>query len=69
MTYLRLNIIFPGGHRHQASGLYVITKQVDTIDGSGYRTQLTITRIAGDGPNVGMSNSMAGQGVIHLAGK
>ena len=48
MTYLRLNVIFPGGHRHISSGLYLITQQTDTIDGNGYRTQLTLTKLSGD---------------------
>ena len=48
MTYLRLNIIFPGGHKHIDSGLYLITKQTDTLDMSGYKTQLSLTRINGD---------------------
>ena len=48
MTYIRLNVIFPGGHKHISSGLYIITKQVDTIDGNGYRTQLSLTKISGD---------------------
>ena len=48
MQYLRLNIIFPGGHKHLASGLYIVTKQVDNINSNGYTTQLTLTRISGD---------------------
>ncbi len=48
MTYLRLNTIFPGGHKHISSGLYIITKQTDNIDGNGYRTTLEMTKIAGD---------------------
>lgn len=48
MQYLRLNIIFPGGNKHLASGLYIVTKQVDNISSSGYTTQLTLTRIGGD---------------------
>lgn len=47
MQYLRLNVIFPGGHEHLASGLYIVTKQVDSINGAGYTTQLTLTRISG----------------------
>lgn len=47
MTYLRVNALF-FGQRHISSGLYVITKQTDTIDGSGYRTRLSLLRIAGD---------------------
>lgn len=48
LTYIRLNIIFPGGHKHIGSGLYIITKQVDTIDYNGYRTQLSLTKVGGD---------------------
>lgn len=48
MQYVRLNIIFPGGHKHITSGLYIVTKQIDTIDGNGYKTQLTITKLSGD---------------------
>jgi len=48
MTHLRLNIIFPGGRKHIASGLYIITKQVDTIGESGYFTTLSLTKISGD---------------------
>ena len=54
MTYLRLNVIFPGGHRHISSGLYLITKQVDTIDSNGYRTQLALTKISGDESDLGV---------------
>ena len=46
MTYVRVNAFFYG-QRHISSGLYVITKQVDTIDGTGYRTVLTLVRIGG----------------------
>lgn len=48
MQYVRLNIIFPGGNKHLASGLYIITRQVDYIDQNGYATTLGITRIKGD---------------------
>lgn len=48
MQYLRLNVIFPGGHKHIASGLYIVTKQLDTIDSNGYRTTLSLTKIDGD---------------------
>jgi hypothetical protein len=48
MQYLRLNIIFPGGHKHLASGLYIVTRQVDNINSQGYTTQLSLTRISGD---------------------
>jgi len=48
MTYLRLNIIFPGGRKHTASGLYIVTSQQDTISTAGYVTTLELTRIEGD---------------------
>ena len=35
------------GVKHTSSGVYVITKHVDTIDSSGYRTVLNLTRIGG----------------------
>ena len=47
MTYLRVNAMFYG-QRHIASGLYTITKQIDSIDGNGYRTRLSLLRVAGD---------------------
>lgn len=46
MTYLRVNSYFYG-KKHVSSGLYVITKQEDKIDSQGYRTVLSLTRIAG----------------------
>ena len=49
MQYLRLNVIFPGGHKHISSGLYIVTKQVDEINGNGYQTTLSLTKIGGDG--------------------
>lgn len=51
MSYIRLNIIFPGGRKHINSGLYIVTSQKDQIDPQGYRTTLTLTRIAGDTTN------------------
>lgn len=47
MTYVRVNAFF-FGKRHSSSGLYIITKQQDTVDGNGYRTKLSLTRVAGD---------------------
>lgn len=47
MTYVRVNAFFYG-QRHVSSGLYIITKQQDKIDSTGYRTILSLTRIAGD---------------------
>ena len=48
MQYLRLNVIFPGGHKHIASGLYIVTKQVDIINEQGYKTTLSLTKISSD---------------------
>ena len=48
MQYVRLNVIFPGGNKHQSSGLYIVTQQVDTIDPNGYSTRLGLTRINGE---------------------
>lgn len=47
MSYVRINALFYG-QRHTSSGLYIITKQEDTVDSSGYRTKLTLTRVTGD---------------------
>lgn len=48
MSYVRLNVIFPGGRKHISSGLYLVTQQKDRIDSSGYRTTLSLTKISGD---------------------
>lgn len=47
MDYIKLNVLF-FGKKHITSGIYVITKQEDTINSSGYRTTLTLTRIKED---------------------
>lgn len=47
MNYVRLNI-WLYGKKHINSGLYIITKQVDKVDGSGYQTTLNLLRISGD---------------------
>lgn len=48
MTYVKLNVIFNGGIKHISSGLYIITKQTDFIDSSGYRTTLDLVRVGED---------------------
>lgn len=48
MQYVKLNIIFPGGNKHLASGLYIVTRQADNIGPNGYATNLGLTRIKGD---------------------
>lgn len=47
MDYVKLNVFFYG-QKHISSGVYVITKQEDTISGSGYRTRLNLLRVRGD---------------------
>lgn len=47
MSHVRINSYFYG-HKHVSSGLYIITKQEDTIDNQGYRTTLALTRVSGD---------------------
>lgn len=52
MSYVKINALFYG-QRHVSSGLYIITKQVDSISGTGYRTTLSLTRISGDDAYIG----------------
>lgn len=47
MSYLRVNVFFYG-NKHSSSGVYIVTKQVDEINSSGYRTTLSLVRIQGD---------------------
>ena len=47
MDYVKINVLFYG-HKHIASGVYVITKQEDKIDAGGYRTILTLLRVKED---------------------
>lgn len=48
MTYVKLNVIFAGGTKHISSGLYIITKQYDELDSSGFKTTLTLLRVGAD---------------------
>ncbi len=48
MSYVKVNVWFAGGQKHISSGLYIITKQVDNISASGYKTTLTLLRVGGD---------------------
>lgn len=48
MSYVRLNVWFHGGLKHISSGLYIITKQQDSIDSNGYKTTLTLLRVGED---------------------
>lgn len=47
MSYVKVNAYFYGS-KHVSSGLYIITKQEDSISSNGYRTTLSLTRISGD---------------------
>lgn len=47
MSYVKVNVIFYG-RKHNSSGTYIITKQQDQINESGYRTTLNLVRIKGD---------------------
>ncbi len=47
MSYIKINTLFYG-QKDLASGLYVVTSQEDTISGSGYSTELTLLRVAGE---------------------
>lgn len=47
MSYIRVNVYFYG-NKHSSSGVYIVTKQVDEINSSGYRTTLSLVRIQGD---------------------
>ena len=47
MAYVKVNVYFYG-HKHISSGLYIITRQEDTIDSNGYKTTLSLMRVSGD---------------------
>lgn len=47
MSYVKVNTYFYG-HKHTSSGLYIITKQEDSINSAGYKTTLSLTRVGGD---------------------
>ena len=48
MSYVKLNVWFHGASKHISSGLYIITKQVDSVDSTGYKTTLSLLRVGGD---------------------
>lgn len=47
MTHVRLNVLFYG-KKHINSGLYIITKQEDQVNASGFRTTLNLVRVGED---------------------
>ena len=50
MSYVNLGVYFYG-KKHTASGIYIITKQQDTINESGCQTTLSLTRVGGSDVN------------------
>lgn len=50
MSYVYINSVFYG-KEHYSSGYYVVTKQVDTISSSGYRTTLSLLKVGGESYN------------------
>lgn len=50
MSYIRVNVYFYG-RKHSSSGLYVITKQVDSVSKRGYSTTLSLVRVGGSDQN------------------
>ena len=44
---IRVNTYFYG-QKHVSSGVYIITKQEDSVDTNGYKTKLSMTRIKAD---------------------
>lgn len=47
MEYVRLNVYFYG-KKHVSSGLYIITQQQDSVGFDGFKTTLTLQKVAGD---------------------
>ena len=47
MSYIKINVVFYG-QKHISSGYYVIEKETDVIDETGYRTTLNLLRVKGD---------------------
>lgn len=47
MSYIKINSLYYG-QRRNTSGLYVVTQQEDKLDSTGYKTILSLLRVAGD---------------------
>jgi len=47
MSYVYIDARF-FGRQHYSSGYYIITKQVDEVSGSGYRTTLSLLKVGGE---------------------
>ena len=72
-SYVKVNTYFYG-RKHNSSGLYIITKQEDSINAQGYRTTLTLLRIGGgdaliqqaaSGPETTTNRSLGVGGLKH----
>ena len=50
MSYIYIDARF-FGKQHYSSGYYIITKQVDNVDSSGYRTTLSLLKVGGESEN------------------
>lgn len=48
MTYIKVNVLYYGQKR-TSSGLYIVTGQEDKLSGSGFRSMLSLLKVAGDG--------------------
>lgn len=59
MAYVQLNVYY-FGKKHINSGTYVITKQVDDISERGFKTTLSLVRIAGESEFGGIDYSSSG---------
>lgn len=46
MSKIRVNVLFYG-QKHIYSGIYIVTGQKDTVNSSGFRTTLSLTRVGG----------------------
>lgn len=55
MSYIYIDARFYG-EQHYSSGYYLITKQVDDINSSGYRTTLSLLKVGGESINGYQSN-------------
>lgn len=51
MSYVRLYVYFYG-RKHINSGLYIVSKQVDTINSSGFSTKIDLIKISNDDDGV-----------------
>lgn len=60
MSYVKLNVYY-FGKKHINSGTYVITQQVDDVSFGGFKTTLSLVRIAGDEDTNGLGSYSAEQ--------